>query len=130
MFIRTNPLDVLPCWGRSLFYRLLKTSVEFLYSFGTFCISFEFYTESEYLNNIFRTLGSAKHLYDQCQTYALRSNNVKFNQTFIQPTPNVPETFFVSWVIGSRKTIEILLRLNLNSAYFHQIFHRKCRICG
>ena len=54
--------------------------------------------ESQYLNNVFRTLGSTKHLYDQCLTYALRSNNVKFNQTFIQPNPNVPETFFVSWV--------------------------------
>ena len=53
------------------------------------------------MNNVFRTLGSTKHLYDKRLTYALRSNNVKFNQTFIQPNPNVPETFFVSWVMSS-----------------------------
>ena len=86
-----------PAGGADCFYRLLTTSVEFCYSFGTFCISFEFYTRSEYLNNVFRMLGSTKHLYAQCLTYALRSNNVKLNQTFIQPNPNVPETFFVSW---------------------------------
>ena len=87
-----------PAGGADCFYRLLTTSVKFCYSFGTFCISFELYTGSEYLNNVFRMLGSTKHLYAQCLTYALRSNNVKFNQTFIQPNPNVPETFFVSWV--------------------------------
>ena len=98
MFIRTNPSTFYPAGGADCFYRLMTTSVEFCYSFGTFYISFEFYTGSEYLNNVFRMLGSTKHLYAQCLTCALRSNNVKFNQTFIQPNPNVPETFFVSWV--------------------------------
>ena len=98
MYINKNKaIRRLPCCWNRCPHRLFLQTLELFYSIGTFCISLEFYTMSEYLNNVFRTLGSTKHLNDICLTYTLRSKNVKFNQTFIQPNPNVPETFFVSW---------------------------------
>ena len=98
MFIhKSKAIRRLPCCWRRCPHRLFSQTLELFYSIGTFCISLEFYTESEYLNNVFRTLGSTKNLNDICLTYTLRSKSVKFNQTFIQPNPNVPETFFVSW---------------------------------
>ena len=102
MYIHRNKaIRRLPCCWHRCPHRLFLQTLELFYSIGTFCISLEFYTNSEYLNNVFRTLGSTKHLNDICLTYTLRSKNVKFNQTFIQPNPNVPETFSVSWVIPS-----------------------------